>query len=373
VTGQAERGIEGTVASVTGAGRGIGREIARVLAELGATVVAASRTAPELDQLAAELVAGGRRVVAHPCDVSQAASARALVGWAREQFGEPSILVCSHGVGAERPFLELTEEQWDETLAINLKGCFLVGQAAATAMVAAGQPGRIVFVSATNALASERRVSDYDASKAGLHGLTRSMALELGPRGITVNAVAPGWIRTPLLEPFLSDELRSGRQVVNPVGRIGRADRHRPDGGVAGASVELVRERRCGGGRRRPVGDAAVALATQAGLTGQPSGLETNRLRPRHRGTNLAASWHLTLLPARSRSGGHHGERRVDDSGTEALRCFRSKHKFDRLLASRTTSIYGGEAGVRVERDPSAAPPDPQSAPVPEPRSGLGD
>jgi 3-oxoacyl-[acyl-carrier protein] reductase len=214
-------GLEGQVAIVTGAGRGIGREIARELAAGGAGVVAAARTADELATLADEAPANGWRLVAHPCDVSQAAAAGPLVAAAIDRFGPPTILVCSHGMGAERPFLELTEQQWDETLAVNLKGCFLVGQAAARAMVAAGRPGRIVFISSTNALAAEPGTCDYDASKAGLHGLTRSMALELGPRGITVNAVAPGWVRTGMTEPFLTDDLLSGRRVVNPTGRIG--------------------------------------------------------------------------------------------------------------------------------------------------------
>jgi NAD(P)-dependent dehydrogenase (short-subunit alcohol dehydrogenase family) len=213
--------LDGQVAIVTGAGRGIGRATARLLAAAGVRVVVASRTSSELETLVGELTAAGQQAAAHPCDVSLAGSTRSLVDWTRERFGEPDILVCSHGVGAEHPFLELTERQWQETLATNLTGCFLVGQAVARAMVAAGRPGRIVFVSATNALAAEPHTSDYDASKAGLHGLTRSMALELGAHRITVNAVAPGWVSTPMTAPYLTDDLRAGRQIVNPLRRIG--------------------------------------------------------------------------------------------------------------------------------------------------------
>lgn len=193
MAGRIGRDLDESVAIVTGAGRGIGRAIAEALAEQGARVVVASRSTAELEDVTGILAARGRTVAAHTCDVSSAASAQTLIGWTRERFGDPDILVCSHGVGVERSFLELTQDEWERTLAVNLTGCFLVGQAAARAMVTAGRGGRIVFVSATNAFAAEPHVTDYDASKAGLHGLMRSMALDLGPRGITVNAVAPGW------------------------------------------------------------------------------------------------------------------------------------------------------------------------------------
>jgi NAD(P)-dependent dehydrogenase (short-subunit alcohol dehydrogenase family) len=220
----AQTSLDGGVVIVTGAGRGIGREVARVLAGEGATVVVASRTQSDLDKLVHELATRGLRAAARVCDVSRAAEVRALVRWTCQRFGIPDAVICSHGVAVERPFLELAEHEWEETLAVNLTGCFLLGQEAARAMVTAGRPGRIVFISSINALGSEPRVADYSASKAGLHGLMRSMALELGARGITVNAVAPGWVRTPMTEPFLTDELLSGQHAVNPVRRIGEPE-----------------------------------------------------------------------------------------------------------------------------------------------------
>ena len=218
------RTLEGKVAIVTGGGRGIGRGIARRLVELGATVVVASRTAADVEETRSQLASLGT-VEAAPCDVSDRAAARRLVADTRARHGSLDVLVCSHGVyDAESPFLELTDEQWDQTLGINLGGSFVLGQAAARTMVADGVRGRIVFVSSINGLAAEPDCADYNASKSGLHGLARSMAYDLAPHGITVNVVAPGWVRSPMSAPYLTDDILSGRQRFNMVGRVGEPD-----------------------------------------------------------------------------------------------------------------------------------------------------
>ena len=145
------------------------------------------------------------------------------------------MLVCSHGVyDAESPFLELTDEQWDRTLGINLGGSFTLGQAAALTMVRDGAHGRIVFVSSINGLSAEPDCADYNASKSGLHGLARSMAYDLAPHGITVNVVAPGWVRSPMSAPYLSEEILTGKQRFNMVGRVGEPE------DIAGAVAWLV-------------------------------------------------------------------------------------------------------------------------------------
>ena len=216
--------LEGKVALVTGGGRGIGRGIARRLLEAGARVEVASRTEADLAETVRQLAPLGE-VAARACDVSDGNAVRALVDDVVSRFGSLDILVCSHGVyDPERPFLELREEDWDRTLGINLKGAFLCGQAAARVMVAAGRGGRIVNVSSINGLAAEPQCADYNASKGGLNALTRSMAFDLGRYGITVNVVCPGWVRSPMSEPYLTPEILEGRQVMNLVRRVGEPE-----------------------------------------------------------------------------------------------------------------------------------------------------
>ena len=226
--------LVGKVAIVTGGGRGIGRGIARRLVELGATVVVASRTAADVEETRSQISALGS-IEGTPCDVSDRDAAKALIRDVRARHGALDILVCSHGVyDADSPFLDLSEEQWDRTIGTNLNGNFVLAQAAARTMVADGRPGRIVFISSINGLASEPGCSDYNTSKAGLHGFARSIAYDLAPHGITVNVVAPGWVRSPMSAPYLSEEVLSGRQRFNMTGRVGEPE------DIAGAVGWLV-------------------------------------------------------------------------------------------------------------------------------------
>ena len=208
---------------VTGGARGIGRGIATVLLHHGATVTIATRTREELTEAARELSALGP-VTAHSCDVSDSQQVQRLVDETQQRDGPLDGFVCCHGVVAYTPFLDLTDEQWDWTMSINLRGSFLCGRAAAQAMVQSGRSGRVVFVSSINGLAAEPHSVDYSASKAGVHLLARGMACDLADHGITVNVVAPGWVRSPMSAPYLDEDVLSGRTRFNPVGRVGEPE-----------------------------------------------------------------------------------------------------------------------------------------------------
>jgi len=205
------------VVIVTGAGSGMGRATSLRLARDGYRVVVAEIEAERAASVAAEI---GEAAVPFAVDVSEAEGVEALVAAALEHFGRLDAMVANAGVPHGAPFLELDESMWERVLAVNLKGVFLCGQAAARAMVSAGRPGAIVNVASTYAEVTEGGASAYSASKGGVRMLTKSMALELGPHGIRVNAVGPGWIRTgmnPLEDPAQVAEL----ERTIPLGRVG--------------------------------------------------------------------------------------------------------------------------------------------------------
>lgn len=205
------------VAIITGAGSGMGRATAVRLARDGYAVVVAEIDAERAARVAAEI---GDAAMPFAVDVSEAGPVEALLAATVERFGRLDVMVANAGVPLGAPFLDLDEATWERVLAVNLKGVFLCGQGAARAMIAGGRPGAIVNVASTYAEVTEGEASAYSASKGGVRMLTKSMALELGPHGIRVNAVGPGWIRTgmnPLDDPAQVAEL----EPTIPLGRVG--------------------------------------------------------------------------------------------------------------------------------------------------------
>lgn len=211
-------------AIVTGAGRGIGTAIARKFLQEGARLLICDIAADRLEKVARELGPLGE-VHALAGDVTDPGFDATLVRRSRELFGRLDVLVNNAGVIAFEPFLDHTEASWDRTLSVNLKSVFLLGQAAARAMVEQGKGGAIVNMASTNGHVGEKGLSAYNASKAGVVLLTKTMAIELAPHNIRVNCVSPGFILTDLVREAGMDE-SAIRQYLDkiPLGRFGKPE-----------------------------------------------------------------------------------------------------------------------------------------------------
>lgn len=210
----------GRVALITGAGRGIGRAVALALAADGADVALASYTARNAESAAAEVrEKTGRRALAVQADVGVAADVERLFAQAIDAFGRVDILVNNAGVTRDNLILRMSEEDWDAVLDTNLKGAFLCTRAASRIMLRQ-KSGKIINITSVMGLVGNAGQANYAASKAGLIGLTKSSAKELGSRGITVNAVAPGFIQTDMTDA-LSAEIREQVKKQIPLARLG--------------------------------------------------------------------------------------------------------------------------------------------------------
>ncbi len=224
--------LKDQVALVTGSGRGIGQAIALALAEHGATVVANDVVEESAKQVAAQIEGMGMAAMSVVADITCEDEVRAMVTAVMDRFGQIDILVNNAGITQDNLLMRMSEEQWDAVLAVNLKGAFLCTKAVARPMLKARR-GRIINIASVVGLTGNVGQANYSSSKGGLIALTKSTAQELGSRGITCNAVAPGFIETEMTDR-LSDEAREQMLGRVPLGRPGQPE------DVAGAVVFLA-------------------------------------------------------------------------------------------------------------------------------------
>jgi 3-oxoacyl-[acyl-carrier protein] reductase len=212
--------LENKVAVITGARRGIGRAIALKLAQNGADCVLWARSAPE--ELAEEIRALGRKAHAAAVDVADSAAVEAAMKEAVGQFERVDILVNNAGITDDGLLLRMKLEQWQRVIDVNLSGTFHCTKAVARPMLKAGG-GRIINITSVVGQMGNAGQANYAASKAGIIGFTKSIAKELGSRGITVNAIAPGFITTDMTSE-LSEEAKASLIQSIPLGALGEAD-----------------------------------------------------------------------------------------------------------------------------------------------------
>jgi NAD(P)-dependent dehydrogenase (short-subunit alcohol dehydrogenase family) len=216
--------LSGQVALVTGASRGIGRHLALLLAAAGAKVALAARNRELLTDGVRDIEREGGEAVAITLDVTNADSVATAVAETERTFGSLDLLVNNAGVTVAKPVLDHTEADWDSVLDTNLKGAWLMAREFAAQLVAAGRPGRIVNIASIVGLRTMPGLSSYAASKAGLIHLTHALALELGPRGITVNALAPGYIETDINREYLASPAGEALAKRIPLRRTGQPE-----------------------------------------------------------------------------------------------------------------------------------------------------
>jgi 3-oxoacyl-[acyl-carrier protein] reductase len=224
--------LDGKVSLVTGASRGIGRAIARALAAEGAHVLLGARDGEKLAEAVREIAAAGGSAEAIPLDVADRASVEAAIARALAARGRLDHLVNNAGVTRDNLLLRMKDEEWAQVLATNLTGAFLCTQAALKPMLKQ-RSGRIVNITSVVGLGGNAGQANYAASKAGIVGFTKSVAREVASRGITANAVAPGFIETDMTAA-MTDKAREAVLGAIPMGRVGRPEE------VAGAVLFLL-------------------------------------------------------------------------------------------------------------------------------------